>query len=468
MKYEPRAYQRIGSEWLQTHDRTALLWGMGLGKTVTTMTELRRRLYDEFSLNKVLIIAPKKVAEDTWTREAAKWDHLQDLRISSVLGTEKQRRKAMEAKANIYVLNRENVQWLVETYGKDWPFDAIVIDELSSFKSTKAKRWRLLKRVAPLCKVVWGLTGTPASNGYMDLFAEMLLIDNGEHLGKTLTDYRNHYFNPGAHKGHIVYEWQLKPGAKERIDAKLKDFCLSMTAKDWLDIQPPIPVPHYVRMTAAERKLYDQFKKDKVLPLLEGQVSESIEDADHVILGSTAAALSGKLLQMANGAVYDDAGNVFHIHDQKLDVLEEIVEAAAGEPVLVFYNYKHDLGRIQNRFPAARMLETPEDIRDWNSGEIPLLLCHPASVGYGLNIQEGGHIIVWFGLTWSLELYQQANARLHRQGQKRTVFIHHILTENTLDQSVMDALERKNTVQESLLNALKGYLMEEKHEETKT
>ena len=462
MKYAPRKHQRIGEDWLAVHDRTALLWEMGLGKSSTTLTVLKRKLFEEFSLNKVLVIAPKTVAEDTWTREAAKWDHLNDLRISKVLGTKKQRERAMAADADIYVINRENVQWLIENYGAKWPFDGLVIDELSSFKSTTAKRWRMLKRVAPLCRVVWGLTGTPASNGYMDLFAEMFIIDSGEHLGKTLTAYRDKYFNPGARKGHIVYEWRLKPGAKERIDAQLRTFCLSMKAEDWLDMPARVDGPHYVHMTPAERKIYDQFEKSKVLALLDGKLTDSFEDADHAVLGSTAAALRGKLLQMANGAVYDDDGNVFHIHDQKLDALEEIVEAAGEEPILVFYNYRHDLERILKRFPQAEQFGvgkgTADTIRAWNDREIPILLCHPASVAYGLNMQEGGHIIVWFGPTDSLELYQQANARLFRQGQTDTVFVHHILTEDTHDQGVLDSLDRKDGVQDSLLNALKGYL----------
>ena len=468
MKYQPRRHQQIGEDWLSSHDRTALFWEMGLGKTSTTMTVLKQKLLEEFSINKVLVIAPKTVAEDTWSREALKWDHLRDLRISLVLGTKNQRERAMARDADIYVINRENVQWLVETYGAKWPFDAIVIDELSSFKSTSAKRWRLLKRVAPLCKVVWGLTGTPASNGYMDLFAEIFLIDKGEHLGKTLTAYRDKYFNPGARKGHIVYEWRLKPGAKERIDAQLSTFCLSMSAGDWLDMPQRVDVPHFVRMSTSERKLYDRFKQERVLPLLEGKLTENFDDADHAILGATAAALSGKLLQMANGAVYDDDGNVFHIHDRKVDALEEIVEAAQGEPVLVYYNYKHDLERIKKRLPIAEEFGagkgTADTIRAWNDGEIPVLLCHPASVAYGLNMQEGGHIIVWFGPTWSLELYQQANARLFRQGQVDTVFIHHILTEDTLDQRVMDALEKKDGVQTALMDALKGYLTKEEKE----
>ena len=417
---------------------------------------------DDFSLNKVLVIAPKTVAEDTWSRESQKWDHLKDLRISKMLGTAKQRETAYKMDADIYVINRENVVDLVEKHGSDWKFDAIVVDESSSFKSSKAKRWRMLKRVAPLCRAVWLLTGTPNPNSLMDLWPQLYLLDQRARLGKTLTAYRDKYFNPGARKGHIVYEWRLKPGAQDRIQKQIQDICLSMKAADWLDMPERVDVQHFVKMSPAERKIYDQFKKEKVLPLLKGELTESFDDADHAVLGATAATLSGKLLQMANGAVYDDDGNVFQIHDRKLDALEEIAEAAGDEPLLVFYNYKHDLDRIMKRFPQASSFgagkETSDTIRAWNDGEIPMLLCHPASVAYGLNMQEGGHTIVWFGPTWSLELYQQANARLHRQGQVDTVFIHHILSDDTLDARVMEALEKKDGVQESLLNALKGYL----------
>ena len=420
---------------------------------------------DNFSLNKVLVIAPKTVAEDTWSRESQKWDHLKDLRISKMLGTAKQRETAYKMDADIYVINRENVVDLVEKHGSDWKFDAIVVDESSSFKSSKAKRWRMLKRVAPLCRAVWLLTGTPNPNSLVDLWPQLYLLDQGARLGKTLTAYRDKYFNPGARKGHIVYEWRLKPGAQDRIQKQIQDVCLSMKADDWLDMPARVDVPHYVHMSKAERKIYEQLKQDKVLPLLGGELTDSFDDADHAILGGTAATLSGKLLQMANGAVYDDEGNVFHIHDAKLDALEDIVEAAQGEPVLVYYNYKHDLDRIKKRLPQAESFgagkDTADTIRAWNDGEIPILLCHPASVAYGLNMQEGGHIIVWFGPTWSLELYQQANARLLRQGQTDTVFIHHILTDGTIDARVMDALDRKDGVQEALLNALKGYLSKE-------
>lgn len=458
MKYEPREHQIRAMNFLRQHDRGALWLDMGLGKSSITLTVLNEYLYKDFRLDKVLVIAPKRVAEDTWTREADKWDHLQHLRISKMLGTAKQREKAYQADADIYIINRENVVDLVEKHGKDWKFDAVVIDESSSFKATKAKRWRLLKRVAPLCKVVWELTGTPG--GLLDLWAQIYLMDGGERLGKTLTAYRDKYFTPGARKGHVVYEWKPKPGAQERIEAALSDICLSMKAGDWLDMPARVDVEHFVHMSSAERKIYDKLEKERVLPLLEGRLTENFDDADHAILGDTAAALTNKLLQMANGAVYDDDGNIIRIHDAKLDVLEEIVEAAGQEPVLVYYNYKHDLERIKARFPQAQTLDTGDDIRAWNDGEIPLLLCHPASVAYGLNMQEGGHIIVWFGPTWSLELYQQANARLLRQGQTDTVFIHHILTEGTLDLRVVQSLEKKDGAQEALLNALKGYLKE--------
>ena len=465
MKYIPRKHQVIAQEFLRSHDHGALFLEQGLGKTVVTMTMLREYIYDEFCVDRALVIAPKRVAEDTWSREADKWDHLHNLRIAKILGSAKQRKAAAESNADIYVINRENVQWLVEQYGTRWKWDAVVIDELSSFKSTHAKRWRMLKRILPTCRVVWGLTGTPASNGYMDLFAEVFLLDGGKRLGRTLTAYRDTYFNPGAHKGHIVYEWRLKPGAKERIDHALKDLCLSMSAKDWLDMPERIDIDHVVHLSASERRVYDQFQRDKVLPLLGGKLTESIEDADNAILGSTAATVSGKLLQMSGGEVYDDEGNVFHIHDAKMDALEEIIEAANGEPVLVYYGYKHELKRMMDKFPKAETLDAKDAIARWNRGEIPVLLCHPASVAYGLNLQESSRTIVWYSLPWSCELYQQANSRLWRQGQERTVFIHHLITQDTIDGRVMQALGKKGAVQNSLLEALKDYLFNK--EETK-
>lgn len=460
MKYEPLRHQQIADRFLAEHDRGALLLGMGLGKSAITLTRLEDYLYNSFRLHKVLVIAPLKVAEDTWTREADKWDHLRDLRVSRVLGTAKQRRKALCQDADVYVINWENVSWLVAELGRNWPFDGLVLDELSGFKSSRAKRWRMLKRVAPLCKVVWGLTGTPAAGGYIDLYAEMYLIDNGAHLGKTLTGYRDRYFRPGARKGHVVFEWTLKPGAKELIDQQLAQFCLSMKTEDWVELPDCIVCDHFVHMTASERKLYDAFQREKILPLLNGQVIDEVEYADHAVVGSTAATISGKLLQMANGAVYDEARNVVPIHDQKLQMLLELVEQAQSEPVLVYYAYQHDRERIRAVLPQARDLETAEDVAAWNRGEVPVLLAHPASVAYGLNLQEGGHILIWFGLTWSLEQYQQANARLHRLGQGKPVFIHHILCEGTLDEKVVKALQEKDAVQESLLQALKSWYLD--------
>ena len=399
------------------------------------------------------------MAEDTWTREAAKWDHLAGLRVVPVLGDQKHRLAALASPGDIYVINRENVQWLVETCGKHWDFDAIVIDELSSFKSPKAKRWRCLKRVAKLAKIVWGLTGTPAGNGYIDLWPEMYLIDGGERLGRTLGEFRAKWFSPGAHKGNIVYEWKLKSGAKEDIDRRLSDICLSMSKEDWLTLPPVVHNTVTVRMDAKERKLYDQLRRDCVLPLFGGELAD-LEHFDQTVVGGTAATLSGKLLQLANGAVYDEQGTVVHIHDRKLDALADIVEEAHGQSLLVFYSYRHDIDRIRERFPDAVEIGGTETISAWNAGKIPMLLCHPASAGHGLNLQQGGHIVVWFGLPWSLELYQQANARLNRMGQGQSVIVHHVVCENTLDEKVAAALTEKDAIQKGLLNALKGYAYE--------
>ena len=465
MKYEPKRHQRIAEQFCMTHSHAGLLLDMGLGKTVVTLTVLNRLMYEEFSLNRALVIAPKRVAEDTWSREAEKWDHLSGLRVVKVLGTAKQRTAALAQDGDVYVINRENVVWLVETLGARWPFDGIVIDELSSFKSSRSKRWRALRRVIGAANYVYGLTGTPAPNGYIDLWPEMYLLDRGQRLGRTLGEFRNTYFNPGAHKGHIVYEWRLKPGAKARIDAKLSDLCLSMSKEDWLDLPERTYNTVPVTLSPSARKLYDQFQKEKILPLLRGcdglrLAGAGAEDYDSAVLGDMAATVSGKLLQMANGAVYDENGEVFHIHDAKLDALEEIADTNPGQPLLVFYTYKHDLDRIQARFPNAEKIKGSETISDWNEGKIPMLLCHPASAGHGLNLQAGGHIIVWFGLPWSLELYQQANDRLHRMGQKQGVIIHHIVALETLDERVMSVLAGRESTQRGLLDALKAYVEE--------
>ena len=425
---------------------------------------LNRLKYEEFAIRNALVIAPKRVAEDTWSREQAKWEHLKHLKVVKVMGTKDKRLAALKEQADIYIINRENVEWLVETLGTRWRFDAVVIDELSSFKSAKSKRWKALRKVIFGSRYVYGLTGTPASNGYLDLWPEMYLLDHGERLGKTLGAYRSTYFNPGAHKGHVVFEWRLKPGARERIDAKLSDICLSMSKEDWLDLPERTYNTIPVQLDSKARKLYDQFKRDKILPLVHEHEKLAVAqgmDYDTAVVGDMAAQVSGKLLQMANGAVYDDDGEVFHIHDAKLDMLAEIADTSAGQPILVFYNYKHDLKRLQERFPDAVKMGGEDVISAWNRGEIPMLLCQPASAGHGLNLQDGGHIIVWFGLTWSLELYQQANDRLHRMGQRSAVIVHHLVAEDTIDEKVMAALTAKDATQKGLLDALKQYLQEE-------
>ena len=438
-----------------------------VSKTVSTLTVLNQLIYDEFYIRKALVIAPKNVAENVWGPEIRKWDNLRKLTCSEVSGTAKQRERALAKNADLYVIGRDLTTWLCDYLGDRWPFDALIIDELSSFKNSASKRFKSLKKVAPKCKVVWGLTGTPAPNGYLDLWSQIYLLDGGERLGRRIGEYRDRYFKPGAHKGHIVYEWRLRVGAKDAIDRKLKDLCLSMSAEDWLSLPPIIYNTIPVSMDKKGRETYEKLKKEKVIPLLReaGEFQEldpfKPEDLDKMtsaIQGDTAAAIAGKLLQMANGAVYDDQRNVVPVHNAKLDALEEIVDTNQGENLLVFYNYQHDRERIMERFPRAREFSGPQDVEDWNAGRVEMLLCHPASCGHGLNLQQGGHIIVWYGLTWSLELYQQANARLPRPGQTQSVIIHHIVCSDTLDEGVMGALREKDETQAGLLKALKRYL----------
>ena len=448
MNFKPYPYQQKAIDHILSHPSSALFLDMGLGKTVCTLTAIKE-LLDCFEVSKVLIIATKRVALSTWTDEAAKWEHLHDLRLSRVLGTERERKAALGRDADIYVINRENVVWLTEYLGSDWPFDMMVIDELSSFKSSSAKRFRALRRFRPRVHRVVGLTGTPASNGYMDLWAEMYLLDQGERLGKTITGYRSQYFRPGRQNGYVVYDWKLLPGADKVIQSRISDICLSMSAVDYLEL--PELLVNDVRVPLPEKamKAYKKMERDKVLEVLDQEIS-----------AFQAATLMGKLLQMANGAVYDDDGGVTEIHKAKLDALGELLESAQGQPVLCFYSYKHDLERIREAFKSyePRTLDSEKDIRDWNEGRIRLLLAHPASAGHGLNLQAGGHILVWFGLPWSLELYQQANARLHRQGQTERVIVHRILAEGTADDIVREKLERKGLTQDELLEKLKGRL----------
>ena len=405
-------------------------------------------MYDYFTIGKVLVIAPLRVAEYTWGDEIEKWDHLKELTISKVLGNQSQREKGLKAKADIYIINRENVVWLVDYLGKDFDFDMVVIDEWSSFKNSKSRRFRALKKVMPRVDRFIGLTGTPATNGYMDLWSQMYLLDQGKRLYPTITRYRDTFFAPGRRNGHIIFEYILKDSAEERIQEKISDVCISLQAKDWLDVPDRIDREVFVTLDDKTMKQYKDFERESIL----------MYEEDNAIVGASAAAVTNKLLQFANGAVYDEDKKVIPIHDKKLDALEDLIEASIGKPVLVFYSYKHDLARIEKRFPQAQTLDNEHVFNHWNKGEIDLLVCHPASMGHGLNMQTGGNIIVWFGLPWSLELYQQANARLHRQGQKEKVLVHHIMVKGTHDEDVMNSLRNKDVNQQDLINAVKARL----------
>ncbi len=443
--FVPYPHQAAGIEWITARPACALLWGMGTGKTVTTLTALDSILFDLMEDGPVLVIAPKRVAENTWSKETAKWAHLRHLRISKIMGTQKERLAALEAPADIYVINRENVVWLVETMGKNWKFPIVVIDELSSFKSAQAKRWKALRRVRGRIRRLIGLTGTPRPNGIEDLYPEIYLLDQGERLGRTLGAFRARYLIPEKMNGHIVYSYRPKEGAEEEVYAKLSDICMSIRKEDVLKLPGQIYEDVELEAPPAILKQYKQFERDKVLECL---------DAEGEIVAGTEAALTNKLLQFANGAIYDLEGQVHHIHDVKLDALEEMLEEAGGDPVLVLYAYKHDADRIRERI-KCRALDKPEDIDAWNRGEIPVALAHPASIGHGLNLQEGGHLLIWFGLPWSLELYQQANERLNRPGQKNVCRIYHLILKGTHDERVLKALQRKEKGQAGALEALR-------------
>ena len=407
-------------------------------------------------VSKVLVIAPLRVARDTWTAEVEKWDHLSALDVSVIIGTAKERTAAVNHSAMIYVVNRENVKWLVEYYEKNglrWDFDCIVIDELSGFKNYQSQRFKYLRKVRPFVKRWIGLTGTPTSNGLMDLWAEIGILDGGERLGRFIGRFRDAYFKAGSMNPStgVVFSYVPRPGAEEQIYEKISDMTISMKALDYLDMRECVYVNHEVELNTQERKLYDQLKKDLIIPLEDGDID-----------AANAASLSNKLLQMSNGAVYDENGETRVIHQRKLEKLEDLIESANGQPVLVAYWFKHDRQRIMEHLTACgyspRDIRESKDIKDWNDGKIPVALIHPASAGHGLNIQSGGHILIWFGLTWSLELYQQTNARLWRQGQKETVTIHHIVTKNTVDEDVLSALASKDVTQEKLIAAVKARL----------
>ena len=433
-------YQQYAKTWIVEHSHCGLLLDMGLGKTLTTLAAIDEIENIFCEGNKTLIIAPKKVADETWSAEIEKWGF--EFTYSKVLGSTKKRLEALEKEADIYIINRENVVWLVEYYKTKWPFTFVVIDELSSFKSSKSKRFRALRKVRPKIKRFVGLTGTPAPNSLIDLWPQIYLMDGGKRLETSQTKFKDRYFRPDKQNGPIVYSWALRPNAEEEIYQKIDDICISMKAKDFLNLPPR--TDNVVAIKLSDMRAYKQFEKDLVLEL-----------EDQEITASNSAVLANKLLQMANGAIYDDEKNVVSIHDDKLDALENIVEESQGQPILVFYQYKHDLERFKKKFPQAEELTT---VDKWNSGKIPMLLCHPQSAGHGLNLQKGGHIIVWFGLTWSLEYYQQANARLDRQGQTEPVIIHHLVAEGTVDEKVLSILQGKEKNQNALLEAVKAQL----------
>lgn len=446
MKYLPHNYQTYATDFILTHPISAVLLDMGLGKSVITLTAIYDLCLDSFQIRKVLVIAPLRVARDTWPSEIKKWDHLKDLSYSVVVGTEAERKAALMQKASVFIINRENVQWLVEQSGIPFDFDMIVVDELSSFKSHQAKRFKSLLKVRPGVKRIVGLTGTPSSNGLMDLWAEYRLLDLGKRLGRFITHYRERYFAPDKRNGSIVYSYKPLPGAEERIYQQISDITISMKSSDYLELPECIYNEVEVELSDDERDTYNTMKHDLVVSL-NGQEVDA----------SNAAALANKLSQMANGAVYGDDKKVIPIHDRKISALEDLLEAANGKPVLVVYWFKHDLERIKNHFDV-REIKTSQDLLDWNAGEIPVGVIHPASAGHGLNMQFGSSTLIWFGLTWSLELYQQVNARLHRQGQKDTVVIQHIITKDTVDENVMKALRAKEKIQDALINAVKANL----------
>ena len=446
MKYNPHSYQEYAIKFIESHPISALFLDMGLGKTSITLTAVNELLFDSFEVRKVLVIAPLRVARNTWCDEIKKWDHLRNIKYSIVVGTEKDRISALNEKADIYIINRENVDWLVNKSGYKFDFDMIVIDELSSFKNHQSKRFKSLMKIRPKVKRIVGLTGTPSSNGLMDLFAEFKVLDLGERLGYFIGQYRNTYFKPDKTNGAIVYSYKPLPNAEDSIYEKISDITVSMKASEYLKM-PELVISNYkVEMSDNEKKQYDEMKKNLICEIKDGEITVS-----------NAGSLSNKLSQFANGAVYDDEQNIVEIHSRKLDALEDIIESMNGKPLLVAYWYKHDLQRIKKRFDV-REIKTGKDIADWNKGKIPVALIHPASAGHGLNLQQGGSTLVWFGLTWSLELYQQTNGRLYRQGQKNTVVIQHIVTKGSIDEQILKALERKNKTQEDLIEAVKANL----------
>ena len=452
MEFKPHDYQKYATEFIESHPIAAVILQMGLGKTVCTLTAIEHLMYDTFEVSKVLIVAPLRVAKVTWSDEINKWDHLSHLTYSVAVGSEKERLSALKKKADLYMINRENLQWLIEKSGLPFDYDMVVLDELSSFKSWQSKRFRAFMKVRPKVQRVVGLTGTPSSNGLMDLFAEFKCLDMGERLGRFITQYRNSFFIPDRMNGQVVYSYKLRPFAEEEIYRRIGDITISMKALDHLKMPELIENRYPVYMDDGEKQQYESMKKDLILPYLENEA----------ITAANAAALSGKLCQMANGAVYSDEGSVAHIHDRKLDALEDIIEAAQG-PILLCYWFKHDLERITKKLDELKVeyarISSDGSIRMWNEGKFQVGLIHPASAGHGLNLQAGGNHIVWFGLTWSLELLEQTNARLWRQGQRaETVVVQYLVTAGTIDERILDAISKKEQDQNALIDAVKAEL----------
>lgn len=458
MEFRAHDYQVYTIEQIKKKPKIVLILDMGLGKTVCTLTALNDLLYDSFTVNKVLVIAPLRVADMTWPAEIEKWDHLRNLRISKIIGTRQKREEAIEKRADIYIINRENTKWLIDYYLKrkeKWPYDTLVIDESSSFKNHQSQRFKALRKVAAISKRVILLTGTPAPNSLMDLWAQIYLLDQGERLESSITRYRNKYFEPNQRSRNIIFNYKLKPGAEKEIYKRIADIAVSLKAEDHLKMPERIDNIIKLRMPPSTKAIYDKMERDYLVTI----------DED-MITATSAGVVSNKLLQMANGAVYDESRKVVHIHDLKLEALEEIIEENEGKPILVLYNYQHDYDRLKARFEKLnpRELNTKEDLDEWNEGKIQLLLAHPASMGHGLNLQAGGNIIVWFGLTYSLENYLQANARLYRQGQKETVIINHLVVEGTEDENAIAKLMGKKISQDELIEAVKAKIRKAKRE----
>lgn len=450
MQYKPYPHQSAGIEWIIHRPACALLWGMGTGKTVTTLTAIDQILNDCLEDGPVLVIAPKRVAENTWSKETEKWEHLKHLRISKIMGTQKERIAAINKNADIYVINRENVVWLVKELGKAWKFPIVIIDELSSFKSHQAQRFKALKAVRDKIKRLVGLTGTPRPNSLADFWSEIFLLDKGERLGKSITAFRANYLIPDKTNGHVVYSYREREGAEEEVYNKISDICMSIKKEDVLSLPGQIFEDIELEMPKSLYKEYKKFEKEKVLESL---------NAEGEIVANTAATLTNKLLQYANGAIYDSEGVAHHIHDIKLDALEELIEEAGGDSVLVLYSYKSDAERIKQRI-KCRELDKPEDIDDWNAKKIPVAIAHPASCSHGLNLQEGGHITIWFGLNWSWELYAQANERLNRPGQTEICRVYHLIMKGTHDERVLRALQRKENGNNAAIEALRLEILE--------